>query len=40
VPKEVRVVKPRRTRQGFLMLPVKLDPQAVRAAVRADRDER
>src|SRR5258706_8863105 len=40
LPREVPLVKPRRTREGFLMLPVKLDPKAVRAAVRADRDER
>ena len=40
VPKEVPIVKPRRTKRGFLMLPVKLDHQTVRAAVRSDRDER
>src|SRR5947209_12863330 len=34
VPKEIPVVKPRRTKEAFLMLPVKLDRQTVRAAVR------
>jgi hypothetical protein len=38
VEKEVPVVRPVRTREGFLMLPVKLDRKAVTAAIRADRD--
>jgi hypothetical protein len=40
VEKEVPVIKPVRTKQGFLMLPVKLDRKAVAAAIRADRDTR
>ena len=34
------LVKPVRTRQGFLMLPVKASRQSIRAALRADRDAR
>ena len=40
VEKEVPVVKPIRTREGFLMLPVKPGREAVLAALRADRDSR
>ena len=40
VEKEVPVVKPIRTREGFLMLPVKVSRDAIRAALRADRDVR
>ena len=40
VKKEVPVVRPRRTREGFLMLPQKLDRKTVSAAIRADRDAR
>ncbi len=40
VEKEVPVVKPIRTREGFLMLPVKVSRGAIRAALRADRDVR
>ena len=40
VEKEVPVVKPVRTREGFLMLPVKVSRAAIRAAIRADRDSR
>jgi hypothetical protein len=36
--KEVPLVKPVRTREGFLMLPVKVSKAAIRAALRADRD--
>jgi hypothetical protein len=38
VEKDVPVVKPVRTREGFLMLPVKPGREAIRAALRADRD--
>jgi hypothetical protein len=38
--KEVPLVKPVRTPEGFLMLPVKASRQAIRAALRADRDAR
>ena len=38
--REVPVVTPIRTDEGFLMLPVKLDSRAVSAAIRADRDSR
>ena len=38
VEKEVPLVKPIRTREGFLMLPVKPSRAAIRAALRADRD--
>ena len=37
---EVPLVKPVRTRDGFLMLPVKVSRKSIRAALRADRDER
>ena len=40
VEKEVPLVKPIRTREGFLMLPVKASRAAIRAAIRADRDDR
>ncbi len=40
VEKEVPLVKPVRTREGFLMLPVKPSRDAIRAALRADRDAR
>ena len=40
VEKEVPLVKPIRTRDGFLMLPVKVSRESIRAALRADRDAR
>jgi hypothetical protein len=40
VEKDVPVVKPISTREGFLMLPVKVSRAAIRAAIRADRDAR
>ena len=40
VEKEVPVVRPLRTREGFLMLPRKLDRKTISAAIRADRDAR
>jgi hypothetical protein len=40
VEKEVPLVKPIRTREGFLMLPVKASRESIRAALRADRDAR
>ena len=40
VEKEVPTVRPVRTKEGFLMLPRKLDRQIIRAAIRADRDAR
>ena len=40
VEKTVPLVTPVRTREGFLMLPRKLDRKAVAAAIRADRDYR
>ena len=40
VEKEVPVVRPVRTKEGFILLPGKLDRQAVTAAIRADRDGR
>jgi hypothetical protein len=40
VEKDVPVIKPIRTREGFLMLPVKASRAAIRAALRADRDAR
>jgi len=40
VEKQVPLVKPIRTREGFLMLPVKISRAAIRAAIRADRDAR
>ena len=40
VEKGVPVVAPVRTKEGFLMLPVKLSRKAVAAAIRADRDSR
>jgi len=40
VEREVPVVRPRRTREGFLMLPQELDRKTVSAAIRADRDAR
>ncbi len=38
VEKEVPTVRPVRTKEGFLMLPRKLDRQAIAAAIRKDRD--
>jgi hypothetical protein len=38
VEKEVPLVKPVRTPEGFLMLPVKISRQSILAAIRADRD--
>jgi hypothetical protein len=38
VEKEVPTVEPIRTKEGFLMLPVKLERKIVAAAIRADRD--
>ncbi len=38
--KEAPLVKPIRTREGFLMLPVKISPTVIRSALRADRDAR
>jgi hypothetical protein len=40
VEKEAPIVRPVRTRQGFLMLPRKLDRKSITAAIRADRDAR
>ena len=40
VEKEVPVAKPILTREGFLMLPVKVSRESIRAALRADRDGR
>lgn len=40
VEKEVPVLKPVRTADGFLMLPVKISRQSIREAIRADRDSR
>jgi len=40
VAKEVPLLKPIRTRAGFLMLPVKVSRKSIRAAIRADRDAR
>lgn len=40
VEKSVPTVTPVRTREGFVMLPQKLDRKAVAAAIRADRDSR
>jgi hypothetical protein len=40
VEKEVPTVQPIRTKEGFLLLPVKLNRKAVAAAIRADRDSR
>ena len=40
VEKTVPTVTPIRTREGFLMLPRKLDRKVVAAAIRADRDSR
>ena len=34
------LAKPVRTREGFLMVPAKLDRRLVAAAIRADRDAR
>jgi hypothetical protein len=38
VEKETPLLKPIRTQEGFLMLPVKATRRAIRAAIRADRD--
>ena len=40
VEKVVPTVQPVRTKEGFWMLPVKLDRKAVAAAIRADRHSR
>jgi hypothetical protein len=40
VEKEVPVVKPIRTAEGFLMLPANISRETIRAAIRADRDAR
>jgi hypothetical protein len=40
VEKEAPMVQPVRTKEGFLMVPRKLDRKRVAAAVRADRDAR
>lgn len=40
VEKTVPTVTPIRTREGFLMLPKKLDRKVVAAAIRADREAR
>jgi hypothetical protein len=40
VEKDVPVVKPVRTKGGFLMCPVKVSREKIRAAIRADRDAR
>ena len=40
VENEVPSIQPVRTKDGFLMLPVKLDRRTVAAAIRADRDSR
>ena len=40
VEKVAPTVQPVRTKEGFRMLPVKLDRKAVAAAIRADRDSR
>jgi hypothetical protein len=40
VEQEAPVVRPIRTKQGFLMLPRKLDRHRITAAIRADRDAR
>jgi hypothetical protein len=40
VEKTVPTVTAIRTREGFIMLPKKLDRKAVAAAIRADRDSR
>ena len=40
VEKSVPLVKPVRTKEGFLMLPKKVDRKTVAAAIRADRDSR
>jgi hypothetical protein len=38
VEKEAPLVRPVRTKEGFLMLPRKLDRKAITAAIRADRE--
>ena len=40
VENRVPTVSPIRTKEGFLMLPRKLDRKAIAAAIRADRDSR
>ena len=40
VEKTVPLVAPVRTKEGFLMLPKKLDRKTVAAAIRTDRDSR
>jgi len=40
VEKEAPLVKPVRTKEGFLMCPVKVSRKSIVAAIRADRDAR
>jgi hypothetical protein len=40
VEKEVPLLKPVRTQEGFLMLPVKVSRESIRASFRAERDAR
>jgi hypothetical protein len=40
VEKEIPPVRPIRTKEGFLMLPRKLDRRTITAAIRKDRDSR
>ena len=40
VEKNAPLVKPVRTREGFLMLPVKASRQSIRVSIRADREAR
>jgi hypothetical protein len=40
IEKDVPVVKPIRTKEGFLMLPVKIPREKIIRAIRADRDAR
>ena len=40
VEREVPLVRPVRTKEGFLMFPRKLDRETVASAIRADRDAR
>ena len=40
VEKAIPIVSPIRTKEGFLMLPRKLQRKTVAAAIRADRDSR
>ena len=40
LPKEVSAINPVRTKEDFLMWPVKVDRKIIAAAIRADRDAR